>query len=193
MLFRSERELFETITALSYDGDIRMILPAENRSKVSNIVKKQAPQFKELYQRLAAGLPGVHWSPYASTIEQDVNPQMRAAHIKKLPPNLRERLTARYSLRSDIPPKESDESAFWLKVAGDKNLEEVLRSGSHQPTFLPWRFLSDHILTLPFRTEMRSIVRYPTIVQTAKGILSAGPGKSLRYSAEKIGKWRGGK
>lgn len=131
----SERDLFETITAISYDGDIRMLLPAENRSKVRNIVSKQASQFKELYQRLAIGLPGVHWSPHASTIEQDMSPQIRAAHIKKLPPILRERLTTRFSSRSDIPPKESDESVFWLKVAGDKGLQEVLRSGTFHPAF----------------------------------------------------------
>ncbi|KAL5524644.1 TAM41 [Sanghuangporus sanghuang] len=157
----SERELFETITAISYDGDPRMILPAENRSKISNIVKKQSPQFKELYQRLAIGLPGVYWSPSGSTIEQDMSPQTRSAHIKKLPETLRSRLINRFSLRADIPAKEADESAFWLRVAGDGSLEEVLRS------------------------EMRNIVRYPAAVQTAKGIVSAGLGKSIRYSAAK--------
>lgn len=37
--------------------------------------------------------------------------------------------------------------------------------------------------------EMRSLVRYPAVLQTIKGLVSAGPGKSLRYSAEKVGKW----
>ncbi|EJC98151.1 Mmp37-domain-containing protein [Fomitiporia mediterranea MF3/22] len=166
----SERELFETITAISYDGDPRMLLPAENRSKVSNIVKKQATLFKELYQRLAVGLPGVHWSSVSGTmIEQDVSPQTRASHIKKLPATLRSKLVERYAARADIPSREADESAFWLKVAGDKDLERVLR------------------------TEMRSIVRYPAFVQTAKGVVSAGLGKSIRYSGEKVGKWWRGK
>ncbi|KAL5520148.1 hypothetical protein ACEPAG_1808 [Sanghuangporus baumii] len=165
----SERELFETIAAISYNGDPRMILPAENRSKISNIVKKQSPQFKELYQRLAIGLPGVYWSPNGSTIEQDMSPQTRSALVKKLPETLRSRLINRFSSRPDIPAKEADESAFWLRVAGDNSLEEVLRS------------------------EMRSIVRYPAAVQTAKGIVSAGLGKSIRYSAAKVGKWWKGK
>ncbi|KAH8114558.1 Mmp37-domain-containing protein [Phellopilus nigrolimitatus] len=165
----TETELFENITAISYNGDPRMILPAENRSKISNIVKNQSPQFKELYQRLAIGLPGVHWSSYSSKIEQDMSPHTRAAHIKKLPFNLRTRLASRYSARAAIPPKEADESAFWLKIAGDKDLENVLQS------------------------EMSAIVRYPAAVQTAKGIVSAGIGKSVRYSAEKIGKWWKGK
>ena len=32
-------------------------------------------------------------------------------------------------------------------------------------------------------------MRYPAAVQTVKGLVSAGVGKSLRYSAEKVGKW----
>ena len=125
----SERDLFERITAISYDGDPRMLLPAENRSKVSNIVKKQSPQFKELYHRLAGGLPGVHWSTHAETVSQDYSPQVRATHIKKLPATLKSRLEQVYAARSGIPPKEADESAFWLKIASAPDLERVLRQG----------------------------------------------------------------
>jgi len=42
--------------------------------------------------------------------------------------------------------------------------------------------------------EMSSIVRYPAALQTLKGVVSAGLGKSIRYSSAKIGKWwKGGK
>lgn len=65
-----ERELFETMAGFSYAGDPRMSVPGgENRSKVSNIVVAQSPQFRELYQRLANGLPGVHWPIGSSSIE----------------------------------------------------------------------------------------------------------------------------
>lgn len=37
--------------------------------------------------------------------------------------------------------------------------------------------------------EMRSLVRYPAALQTVKGLVSAGFGKSIKYSAEKVGKW----
>lgn len=127
----SERELFERITAISYDGDPRMLLPAENRSKVSNIVKKQAPQFKELYHRLAGGLPGVHWPAHSEMVKQDDSPQVRASHIKKLPATLKSRLEQVYAARSEIPPKGSDETAFWLKIAGASDLEGVLRQGKN--------------------------------------------------------------
>ena len=88
-----------------------------------------SPQFKELYHRLAVGLSGVHWSSTSSTIEQDVSPHTRASLIKKLPANLRVRLTNHYSSRPGIPPKEADESAFWVRIAGDPDLPDVLRKG----------------------------------------------------------------
>jgi len=37
--------------------------------------------------------------------------------------------------------------------------------------------------------EMSKIVWYPATVQSLKGIVSAGIGKSVRYSAAKVGKW----
>lgn len=45
-----------------------------------------------------------------------------------------------------------------------------------------------------FLAETINIVRWPSTVQTMKGLVSTGPVKSVRYSAEKIGKWwKGGK
>ena len=65
-----ERRLFERMAGFSYAGDPRMSVPGgENRGKVANIVSAQAPQFRELYQRLANGLPSVRWRVGSSTIE----------------------------------------------------------------------------------------------------------------------------
>jgi translocator assembly and maintenance protein 41 len=41
-------------------------------------------------------------------------------------------------------------------------------------------------------TEIRGIVRSPATMQTAKGLVSAGFGKSVRYSASKVKKWWNG-
>lgn len=62
-----ERELYESMAAISYSGDPRMWLPTENRGKVGNIVSAQSVQFRDLYRRLAVGLPGVNW-PVSSSI-----------------------------------------------------------------------------------------------------------------------------
>lgn len=159
----SETQLFETIAGISYGGDPRMILPAENRGKVGNIVRKQGPQFRELYYRLVVGLPGVHWPGHSATIQQDTSAQARAAHLRKLPSNLLAHVREGYG--SSIPAKEADESAYWTRMAGDEKLPSVLRD------------------------QMSGIVRHPATIQTLKGVVSGGIGTTVRYSAEKVGKW----
>lgn len=127
----TERELFERITGFSYSGDLRMSLPAENRGKVGNIVRKQSTQFKELYHRLVVALPGVHWPADSATIQQDTAPQARAAHLKKLPTNLLAHVANRYALSSpSFPTREADEGMYWSRMAGDENLPTVLNNGT---------------------------------------------------------------
>lgn len=177
----SESQLFERIAGISYGGDPRMILPAENRGKVGNIARKQAPQFKELYHRLVVGLPGVHWPAHSQEIQQDTNPRARAAHLKKLPSHLLEGVKNSY-LRAETPAFEADESAYWVRLASDEKLPLVLTEG-------PFSFVYLRGLVLIRTLEMGRIVRYPATVQMLKGIASAGLGKSVRYSSAKIGKW----
>ena len=133
----SETELFERIAGISYSGDPRMLLPAENRGKVANIVRKQGPQFKELYHRLVVGLPGVYWPGHAdlsgstgsTRIQQDVSPRARSAHLKKLPSNLLRGVKDNYARRSGLQ-LEADESAYWVQLASDdKLLQSVLAEG----------------------------------------------------------------
>lgn len=124
----SETELYERIAGLSYAGDPRMLLPAENRSKVRNIVTKQSPQFRELYHRLVVALPGVHWSG-SSTVQQDITPNARAAHLRKLPLTLSDRLQRRFSAIPSLPEKSTDESAYWAHIAGSDRLEKVINEG----------------------------------------------------------------
>ncbi|KAG5635040.1 hypothetical protein H0H81_012624 [Sphagnurus paluster] len=166
-----ERLLFERIAGISYAGDPRMLLPAENRGKVANIVARQGPQFKELYHRLAVGLPGVQWPAAGAEVSQDTAPHARAAHLRKLPANLLRGVREAHA-RGDAATAEmfvKDESAYWLRLAGDEKLPGILTQ------------------------EMSRIVRWPATVQSFKGIASAGVGKSVRYSAAKIGKWWAGK
>jgi translocator assembly and maintenance protein 41 len=131
----SERELFERIASISYSGDPRMHLPAENRGKVANIVRKQGGQFRELYYRLVTGLPGVRWDASVESggggkIEQDVSPHARSAHLRKLPAGLLSGVRSNFDRRGDgSPPLEADESAYWVRLAGDERLPEILHAG----------------------------------------------------------------
>jgi len=125
----SEKDLFEKIAGISYSGDPRMLLPAENRGKVSAIVNKQGPQFKELYHRLVVGLPGVHWPASSSIIKQDGSPQARAAHLKKLPSHLLQGVRSNYARQMALPSFSSDATAYWTRIAGDPSLTKVLTDG----------------------------------------------------------------
>lgn len=127
----SETQLFERIAGISYSGDPRMWLPAENRGKVANIVRKQGPQFRELYHRLVVGLPGVHWPSHSATIQQDVVAHAKAAHLKKLPSNLLSRVKDNFA-RNDHDVQsvfEADESVYWARLAGDERLSDVIQQG----------------------------------------------------------------
>ncbi|KAJ3722056.1 mitochondrial matrix Mmp37-domain-containing protein [Lentinula guzmanii] len=146
----SETELFERIAGISYNGDPRMILPAENRGKVGNIVKKQGSQFKELYHRLVVGLPGVHWPANTQYIQQDISPQARSLHLRKLPVNLIFHLKQRYGVQT-----KEEENQYWVRLAGDGELPEMLNR------------------------EIRTIVRRPATIQTMKGLMSAGLGRKI--------------
>jgi len=127
----TETELFERIAGISYTGDPRMVLPAENRGKVGNIVRKQSPQFKELYHRLVVGLPGTHWAASGTVIQQDISARARSAHLKKLPSELLTGVKNNYSRRGAITPELlADESAYWVHLAGNEALPRVLVDGS---------------------------------------------------------------
>ncbi|KAI9464343.1 Mmp37-domain-containing protein [Boletus coccyginus] len=105
---------------ISYSGDPRMVLPAENRGKVANMVERQEAQFHELYWRLAQGLPGVRWRVDSQMIEQDASAHARAAHLKKLPEGLLTRVHSRAKRLTSL--------LTWLRVAGDAALPSILRS-----------------------------------------------------------------
>lgn len=118
----SETELFERIAGVSYSGDIRMLLPAENRNKVGNIVQKQGPQFKELYYRLVTGLPGVYWRNHCTSIVQDTSPSARLAHLRKLPSGLLKGIAS--------PPHDPEEAAeYWTRLSTRLDLASLVESG----------------------------------------------------------------
>ncbi|KAF8895502.1 Mmp37-domain-containing protein [Infundibulicybe gibba] len=160
--------LYTRIAGISYAGDPRMLLPAENRGKVASIVARQAPHFADLYRRLALGLPSVHW-PLDGPVTQDNAPAARVKHIKKLPAHLLQGVRDNYARRGELDGLfQRDEAAYWMRLAADERLPDVIQQ------------------------EMARIVRYPATVQSLKGLASAGLGKSLRYSSAKVSKWWAG-
>lgn len=135
----TETELFEGIASISYGGDIRMFLPAENRNKVGNIVQNQGPQFKELYYRLVTGLPGVHWENHCRSIVQDTSPNARLAHLRKLPSGLLKSVAS--------PPQHPEETAeYWAKLSARPDLTSLVQGGKFD-AFYPYT----RILPMPLQ------------------------------------------
>jgi len=118
-------------------------------------------QFRELYWRLGAGLPGVRWdaSGTGKEIEQDLEAKTRALHLRKLPNELMRRVDGWYSVRTadlGLPEKEADEEAYWKAVAADPKLGQVLTEGK---CIYGW-FGAEKLTLLCRDVEYRPISRY---------------------------------
>ncbi|PLW37915.1 hypothetical protein PCANC_15158 [Puccinia coronata f. sp. avenae] len=172
-----ERELYRTIAGLSYIGDFRMRW-AENPHKVNNIVAGQAELFRSIYHPLIIALSShvniQHLSSHSPhhTFTQDVSPRARAELLAKLPIRLRERIRTVYDRRwnlqsafpsaTNLPLSTSDEIDILTKMAADRDFQPTLRDA------------------------LVDIVARPALFQSLKGIVSAGPVKSVSYAAQKV-------
>ncbi|KAI9315808.1 mitochondrial matrix Mmp37-domain-containing protein [Zopfochytrium polystomum] len=160
----SEFDFYRAIVGLSYMGDFRMTVGAENPHKIHNIIATQLPQLRSLYAPIIDALPNlaVSTSPLTPEIpahkedprgfnrvefdegvlmRQDDDPKARAALVRELPKGVRSRLEAIYANKS---------------------------GGG--------------------RAVVSDIIRGPAFWQSTKGLLTAGAGKSLRYMGEKLSK-----
>lgn len=159
-----ERQLYETITRISYLGDIRYILGGENPNKVKNIVSKQFDKFQVLYSLLVdyfvdrrylvitGEAASTSASASVSSVRQfykNLSNDDRVYLISKLPLNFRKKLYA-----------------FYI----DKSIREIARDPS----------LQDNLVKV-----IGSIVRWPSVTQLLKGVATAGLLKSARYALEK--------
>lgn len=186
----TERELYFSIAGLSYIGDPRMSFRAERPSKVYDIVDSQMPNFRQLYYPLIQDLPNVRFNdprtahdnwmgdPNADcALEQDMDPVKRGNMVRRLPPRFQRRLYEHYQDVFAVPAKEvrdlvagqADESSFSRRFGGAFDQ----RIGAHPQ-------IKEGIKQVVSKT-----VTWPTVMQSFKGILSAGPIRSLKYLGEK--------
>lgn len=106
-----ERELYTTISKLSYMGDPRMSF-GENPRKVENIVTAQLPHFRRLYAPFIDRLPNVSFtSNYdpsdtsasgaasIANLAQDLDPVKRGNMVRRLPSHFRAKLYDRYRVK----------------------------------------------------------------------------------------------
>ncbi|EKV08551.1 Mitochondrial matrix Mmp37 [Penicillium digitatum] len=187
----SEFELYSTIAGMSYMGDLRMALPAEDPSKVRNIVSGQMAHFRRLYAPLIENLPNVTFQDPRCSIEdwiddpnailamaQDMDPVMRGNMVRRLPESFRRKLYFQYQSRYEIPQADFDKM-----IQEGKDSDEVLRrpqGGSFER-----RISGDDHLQEEVSKSIEKTIRWPSTVQTIKAPFTAGLGKSWTYIMEK--------
>ncbi|GAA5987745.1 hypothetical protein JCM11641_006515 [Rhodosporidiobolus odoratus] len=196
----TEVDLFEELAGLSYRGDFRMRV-GENPHKVRNIVQAQLPAFRSLYGGLLksfwksvhtigevpqeASLGGGGQEGGIRLMRQDVSPAVRASTASRLPKGLRDKVLGHYERKWNL------ERAVLL--AKDQKLREREEAGESGVVDLGkqrmWeKIVSDDEFKTVMEDSLSLIVGRPTFNQSLKGILSAGPLKSLRYVIPKLKK-----
>ncbi|KAI9931967.1 Mitochondrial translocator assembly and maintenance protein 41 [Aspergillus wentii] len=192
----SEFQLYSTIAGMSYMGDLRMALPAEDPRKVNNIVSGQMAHFRRLYAPLIDNLPNVTFNDKRCTqdnwiddpdanvrLTQDMDPVKRGNMVRRLPESFREKLYFQYQARYGIPRAEFDKM---MKESNDKD-PELVRKRQGGP--FEQRIADDESLRDELQTSITKTIRWPSTVQTAKAPLMAGVGRTWRYLREKQDKY----
>ena len=197
----TEQDLYSTIAGISYMGDLRMALPTEDPRKVSNIVTHQLTNFRHLYSPLVQNLPNVSYQdsrcsdpswmddPTANVIlSQDMNPKRRGNMVRRLPKAFRERLYFAYQSKFQIPQLEFNKM---LEESQDED-SKGLRRREGGP--FEQRLASDSPESL--KSEVSKVIKktigWPSTVQTIKGPISSGIGRTWRYMREKQDKYKEG-
>ncbi|KAL8916519.1 MAG: hypothetical protein Q9172_006265 [Xanthocarpia lactea] len=197
----TEQELYGTIAGLSYLGDPRMALPAENPNKVANIIQYQLPNFRRLYAPLIDNLPNVAFHdprPKPSewmddpdtnaTLTQDMDPKKRGNMVRRLPRSFRSKLYFRYQSKFQIPQLEFD------KMLEESDDQDPTRVKKPQGSAFDQRVANDRLEDLrgEVRKAIKSTVQWPSVTQSLKSIVTTGIVKSIRYAREKMEKYREG-
>ena len=197
----TEKELYSTIAGISYLGDLRMSLPAENQNKVTNIVTHQLTNFRRLYAPLIENLPNVSFkdarlsnpdwveSPDANaTLAQDMDPVKRGNMVRRLPKSFRYKLYFAYQSKFQIPQLEFNKM---LEASSDEDPTRIKRREGGK---FEQRVADDHSQSL--QTEVRQVIKKtimrPSTQQTVKGIITGGVTRTWRYVSEKMAKHREG-
>nr|XP_026692182.1 phosphatidate cytidylyltransferase, mitochondrial [Ciona intestinalis] len=172
----TEMELYHTLAGLSYAGDFRMTF-GEDRNKVSNIVVSNLNHFKQLYEPVLKGIceesdrqkdpfhSFIHWKEDIGVFEQDKSPLIQLLHLNRLPFELQLQICRLFDLRSRHV----------------RDVEEILKSAARYPD------LSDVV-----KQSVIHIVQHSSKSQSLKGIVTAGPWTSVKYSATKLRKMMAG-
>jgi translocator assembly and maintenance protein 41 len=179
-----------------------MVLPTENPSKVANIVGNNLPNFRRLYAPLVDNLPNVqfndskcsnpNWASDESAnvrLTQDMDPVKRGNMVRRLPKSFRSKLYFQYQKKYQIPQLEFNKM---LEAASD---EDATRINRREGGGFERRIAREPPEDL--RGEVRGVIKntigWPSTIQSLKGFVTAGVGRSWRYMGEKYANYQSGK
>lgn len=198
----TEQDLYATIAGISYLGDPRMALPAENPRKVINIVAGQITNFRRLYKPLIEQLPNLTFNDSRTSswdwdldesvnakLAQDMDPIRRGNMVRRLPKQFREKLYFEYQAKYSIPRGEFNKM---LEACTD---EDPSRFRRREGTPFDRRIAQDHEnggLKQEMEQVIRKTIRWPSTIQSIKSFMTAGFSRSWRYAQAKREKARAG-
>lgn len=182
----SAQQLYEKIALLSYMGDPRMIVGGENPNKVKNMVSKQLSRFEQLY---APAMESALAKGYMdrSSGEFATKTNIAADIIKQLPIQFQQRLMRSYrsKFRHLLPEGKHETDLPRGYTTTD------VKTGDIQGGFLR-AVAADRHLRAHLKLTVLETIAYPALVQSVKGLFTAGLVKSAKYAWEKKLKgWRG--
>ncbi|OAL52312.1 mitochondrial import protein-like protein mmp37 [Pyrenochaeta sp. DS3sAY3a] len=195
----TERELYSTITGLSYQGDPRMQYGSENPKKIDNIVTHQIKNFRILYHDLIKSLPNILYADDSAIakpnwmentdldlkLSQDMDPERRANMVRRLPKKFREKVYFQYRGKFGISGREYQSM---LESSKDEDAKVILKK--QVAGVLDKRIAAEKDIPQMVTKAINQTVKWPSTVQSLKGVLTAGPSRSIRYLQEKREKGR---
>lgn len=185
-----EIKLFESIAKLSYMGDPRMFIGGENPNKVKNIVSKQVSNFRKLYNPFLqyfqdnGSIESVQQSNTRGLYQKHLDTAKKAEIIDALPIQFKRRL---YKLYAKSLESELSRDSKAQRVLDSTYLMDDLPTGH-----FTLAIAKDAKLPKNLRLAVSSTVAIPALLQTIKGMFTAGLTKSVKYAWEKNLKYRNG-
>jgi translocator assembly and maintenance protein 41 len=189
----TEQELYHTIASISYMGDPRMNVAAENPNKVKNIVDNQKQHFHRLYAPLIDTLPNIEIArgydgvSDTVTLVQDMDPLRRGNMVARLPSSFRKKLYARYTTVLGMDPATTQGLS-----EPSSDVSQGTRNRTEGSKF-DQLIAENPDLRIEVARAIQHTVSWPSFVQSIKGLATAGVSKSVKYLGEKSSKWRAGK
>jgi translocator assembly and maintenance protein 41 len=190
----TEKQLYSTIAGLSYQGDPRMQYGSENPKKIDNIVTHQIRNFRLLYHDLIMSLPNIQYADLQAVakpdwmddtkldlkLTQDMDTERRANMVRRLPKKFREKIYFLYQRKFGIPGREYKEM---LEASKDEDAKGgVIKQVA---SAFDRRIAAEEDLPQMVSKAVNQTVKWPSTVQSMKGVLTAGPQRAWRYLQEK--------